>query len=154
MKTRTMILAVFVSFLVMILFGGCTKGKEIPKDLGLGTWTNEKISPQKEVDTPDGWKQYLHLADSTPLYEGTSKITSLWTDSEGNIWYKWLATFTAPDAYKGQSITGLDKYNKSATVRESVWQSPTSDAEMKNPVYPSKIDPQNPNYSIYYRAKE
>ena len=68
MKTRTMILAVFVSFLVMILFGGCTKGKEIPKDLGLGTWTNEKISPQKEVDTPDGWKQYLHLADSTPLY--------------------------------------------------------------------------------------
>ena len=51
MKTRTMILAVFVSFLVLFLFGGCTKGKEIPKDLGLGTWTNEKMSAQKEVDT-------------------------------------------------------------------------------------------------------
>jgi hypothetical protein len=148
-----MILAVFVSFLVLILFGGCATGKGIPKDLGLGTWVNEKMSPQKEIDTVGGWKQYLHTSDSSPFYEGTGKLISQWTDSEGNIWQKVLSTFTAPDAYKGQIFTNLAKYSKSGTVRESVWQSPTSDAEMKNPVYPSKIDPQNPNYSIYYLQK-
>ena len=152
MKTGTVILAVLVSSLVLILSGGCTQGKEIPKDLGLGTWTNEKMSMQKEIDSADGWKQYIHASDSTPLYQGTAKLTSQWVDSEGNIWEKVLSTFTFPDAYKGQIFTNLVKYSKSATVRESVWQSPTSDAEMKNPVYPSKIDPQNANYSIYYRT--
>lgn len=109
---------------------------------------------QKEVDGPDGWKQYIHIADTTPIYEGTGKLTGQWTDSEGNVWFKWLSTFTAPDAYKGQIFTVLEKYNKDLTVRESVWRSPTSDAEMKNPVYPSKIDLQDQNYSICYRAKE
>jgi hypothetical protein len=151
-----MLFGALVILLSLILLGGCGPGKSTPKlnvDLN-GTWTNEKMSMQKEIDTADGWKQYIHTSDSTPLYEGTAKLISQWTDSEGNIWCKFLSTFTAPDAYKGQIFTVLEKYNKSATVRESVWASPSSDAELKNPVYPSKIDPQNSNYSIYYRAQK
>lgn len=152
MKTGKMLICVLFASFVMFMLGGC--GTPKPNvDLN-GTWVNEKMSMQKEIDTADGWKQYIHTSDATPLYEGTAKLTGQWTDSEGNIWCKWLSTFAAPDAYKGQIFTVLEKYNKTATVRESVWASPSSDAELKNPVYPSKIDPQNPNYTIYYRAQK
>ena len=88
---------------------------------------------QKEVDTPDGWKQYLHMSDSFPLYEGTAKTTSKWTDSEGNIWMKVLSSGKAPGDSKYEIFAVLMKYSKSGTVRESVLLSPNSDEELKNP---------------------
>jgi hypothetical protein len=158
MKTRTMILAVPVSFLVLILFGGCSNGKDVPKanevGFSFGTWTNEKMAIQKDVVTPDGWKQYLHMSDSVPLYEGTAKITRKWKDSEGNTWMKVLSSGKAPGDSKYEIFAVLEKYSKSGKVRESVSLSPNSDEELKNPVYPSKIDPQDPTYLIYNHVEK
>ena len=147
-------LAVLGSFLVFVLVGGCATGKGIPKDLGLSTWINEKMPIQKEVVTPDGWKQYLHVSDSVPLYEGTSKTISKWTDSEGNVWMKVLGSAKAPGDSHYEIFTALTKYSRNGAVMESVWLSPNSDEELKNPVYPSKIDPQNSNYSILYHMED
>jgi len=154
MNTRAIILAAFLSSLVLVLSGGCAKGKEIPKDIGLGTWVNEKMSIQKEVDTADGWKQYLRLSDTSPLYEGTGKITSKWTDSEGNIWMKVLSSGKAPGDSKFEIFAVLMKYSKSGTVRESVSLSPNSDEELRNPIYPSRIDQQDSTYLILYHVEK
>jgi hypothetical protein len=151
-----MLLGVPVILLSLIQLASCGPGKYTPKpnEEIYGTWTNEKMSPQKEIHTADGSKQYLYTSDSTSFYEGTGKTISKWTDSEGNIWYKVLSTFTTPNTYKGQIFTVLEKLSKSATVWESVWASPSSDAELKNPVYPAAIDPNNSNYRIYYRTEK
>ena len=156
MKAEKM-LCVLLTLLVMLMFGGCATAKYVPKpnEEINGTWINEKISPQKNVNTPDGWKQYLPVSDSVPFYEGTGEIISKWTDSEGNIWYKSLITITGGtgdgDATK-IILAELDKLSKSATVWESVWTMPTNEQELKTPIYPTTIDPKNPNYGIYYRA--
>ena len=50
-------------------------------------------------------------------------------------------------AFKWQS---LQKLNKSATVREFVVVM-VNDYNLDN--YPTKIDPKDKNYAIYYRAK-
>jgi len=156
MTKRTLIVTASVSLLFAILVIGCaTTGNAEKATVNFnGTWVNEKILPQKEVDTPDGWKQYNHVSDTSPIYAGTSKLTRQWTDSEGNVWVKSLNTFTIPDEYKGQIFTVLTKYSKNGAVMESTWQMPSSDEEMKNPVYPSKIDSQDPHYSIYYREEK
>lgn len=120
-----------------------------------GTWVNEKQEPQKEIVTADGvWKQYQHMSDTNVFYSGVGKLVRRWTDSEGNVWQNVLTTMTFPDAYKGMTNVVLEKYSKNGTVRESVWTSPSSDAELKNPVFPKKIDPQDPHYEIYYRQEK
>jgi uncharacterized lipoprotein YehR (DUF1307 family) len=155
MKAKRMLFYVLFALLVVLMLAGCASGKYVPKpnEELYGTWINEKMSPQKLVNTPDGWKQYLHVSDSTPFYEGTRGITRKWTDSEGNIWYETFSTFTSGAGdYNGKSFTVLEKLSKSATVLESVWTMATSDQELKTPTYPSKIDPKDSEYSIYYRA--
>lgn len=154
MKTRTPLLfSVFVIACVLIL-SSCSPSKYVakPNEEIYGTWTNEKMSVQKLVIAPDGGKMYLKLTDTTPYAEVGGEWTSKWTDSEGNIWYKSIASRTK-GPYSGFKFTELDKLSKSGTVLESVWTAPSSDEELKNPKYPTKIDPQDPNYTIYFRAK-
>ena len=91
------------------------------------------MSPRRFVVAPDGWKPYLKLADTTPFFETAGQFVRKWTDSEGNVWYRYFGTRT--------------------TVWESMWGAPGSDEEMKNPRYPAKIDTQDTNYKIYYKAQ-
>ena len=129
-----------------ILMAGC--GSKSTVDFS-GTWINEKMGMQKEVDTPDGWKLFRFASNTVPMMSGTSKLTSRWTDSEGNVWAKCVSIGASADL--NQRSTVLQKYSKDGTIRESVWMiSPSA----TNLVYPDKIDPKNPNYTIYYRAKE
>ena len=146
MKIRILIVTASFSLLFAILMIGCTKAAKAVNFNG--TWVNEKIQPQMEVDTPDEWKQYTKVSDTSAIYAGKSKLISQWTDSEGNVWVKWLSTFTKPGWFP--DITVLDRYSKNGTVREGTWNM----AEGKNPVYPSKIDPHDPHYSIYYRQEK
>jgi hypothetical protein len=155
MKTGMTVLGATVILLSLILLGGCATGKYVPKpnEEIYGTWINEKMSAQKYVVTPDGWKQYLKITDTHPYSEGAWAIASKWTDKEGNIWYKSFGAIAA-GPYAGFKHSWLHKFSKSATVWESVWSSPTNEQEAATPTYPTKIDPNSSEYNIYYRAEE
>jgi hypothetical protein len=143
---------VIIALLVLLMLGSCAPAKYVPKanEELYGTWINEKAARQKMVVTSDGWKQYLLLSDPTPVSAGTEEIISKWKDSEGNVWYKTIILHTE-GVVMGNHYTLLNKLSKSATVWESVW-SYVDNQDLKNPTYPNNIDPQNPNYGIYYRA--
>ncbi len=138
----------------LILLGGCAKAKYVagPNEEIYGTWTNEKMDFKKVAMAPEGKYMYLQLADTTPFEESTGQIAAKWTDSEGSVWYKFSYTRTK-GPHAGSKFTELDKLSKSGKVWEYVWTAPANDAEMKNPSYPTKIDPQDYLYSVYYRAQ-
>jgi hypothetical protein len=155
MRTRTTVFAVLLSFLVLVLLGGCGPGKYVPRanEEIYGSWTNEKMEYQKVVVAPESEKMYIKLDDTTSFEESSQQIVSRWTDSEGNVWYKCSNTRNK-GPHSGTKFARLDKLSKSGTVWESVWTAPANDEEMKNPKYPIKIDPQDSLYNIYYRTKE
>jgi hypothetical protein len=89
MKTRTTILAVLLSFLALILLGGCGPGKYVPRanEEFYGTWINEKMDPMKIVISPDGsFGDYNLTTATTPFRGGKWKIFRKWTDSEGSVY--------------------------------------------------------------------
>jgi len=153
MNVRTLLLCLAVAAVGLLVLASCASAKYIakPNEEIYRTWTNEKISAQKFVIGPDGGKAYLKLTDTTPFFETGGEIVSKWTDSEGNVWYKVLGIRTK-GSYSGVRFKELDKVSKSGSVLESMWPAPTSDKEMKNPRYPARIDPKDPNYAIYYKA--
>jgi len=152
-------LAADVGFVALVLLGACGPGKYMPKpnEELYGAWTNDNYSgkispdtylPQKEVIDSSGYGAYRFISDNAPFWKGPENIDSKWTDSEGNVWYK---------AYSGHAtdqsaivFQSLYKLSKSSSIRESVYivcpkYTPGS--------YPAKIDPKDPSYSIYSRAK-
>ena len=152
MKTARMLLFASLFLLSVFLIESCAPRKYVPKtnEEINGTWINEKIAPQKVVNSPSGWKEYSYASDAVPLDEGNGGIDSKWTDSEGNIWYRTFSTVTSA-TYKGTKTQGLEKISKSGKVYESVFNI-VAEFDPKN--YPTKIDPKDSNYRIYYRAKE
>ncbi|HUI72651.1 MAG TPA: hypothetical protein VL354_19170, partial [Spirochaetia bacterium] len=84
-----------------------------------------------------------------PGFVGKEQIVAKWNDSEGNIWYKIQGAGVNGDkAFKWQS---LQKLSKSATVREFI----VVMVDNYSPdYYPTKLDPNDSNYRVYYRAKE
>ena len=157
METRRLFFVAPAILLALLLLGGCAPGK--PKEEIYGTWTNDTSTNtyvimnghiQKEVITPDGWKQYSKISDTDRLQEGAAQIESKWTDSDGNIWYKRRITVTAGNlADPGTKDQELDKLSKSATVWESVF---VLVGNWHPELYPPTIDPKAANYRIYYRA--
>jgi hypothetical protein len=153
MKARILFLFAIVLACELML-GSCSPSKYVakPNEEIFGTWTNEKMSAQKLIIAADGGKLYLKVTDETPYSESTGAWISKWTDSEGNIWYKsFNSRIKGP--YSGFKFTELDKLSKSGTVLESVFKAPSNDEELKNPQYPTKIDPQDSSYTIYFKAK-
>lgn len=154
MNARMIPLGAPVVLLTAVLLAGCATSKYVPKanEELYGTWVNENSLPQRIVQVPDGWEQYLYTDDSQPFARASAVIVSKWTDAEGNIWYKSFGTITA-GLYPGEKFTELDKLSKSGTVWEFVWTMPTNDRELITLVYPTKIDPKSPEYGIYHRAE-
>ena len=155
-----MFLGLLACLLASVLLGGCGSGKyvETPNEELYGTWTNESYSglisekdytPQKTVTARGTYSDYRMLTDHGPGFMGKEEVTSKWKDSEGNIWYKInMSGSTGDSTFKWQS---LQKLSKSATVREFA----TIQVGAFSPTnFPTKVDPGNPNYRIYYRAKE
>lgn len=116
-----------------------------------GTWVNENMRCKKFILKPDGtWAEYNEVSDTEPaksgsyLLSGTFVIEDRWTDSEGNIWYKrkwWLgAKEIRHDSYPfGYSLVRISDSGK---IGEFHWAYGD---------YPDEIDPEAPNYFIYYR---
>ena len=108
-----------------------------------GTWVNRDYQPnahprQKIIIYPEEWAAYGLAESETATDTGTNKITDKWTDSEGNIWYKFEVSFSSPirKAYE------LDKISNSGKTLEFVFSYSK---------YPTKIDTGDPDYHIYHR---
>jgi len=154
-----MLFGASIVLLASIHVGGWAEEKYMPKEDEelYGTWTNEQgvkdyYHPPKSVVNTDGYKNFVNVSDSVPFEEGTRQIDSKWIDSEGDIWYKTFGTVTT-GVYKGYKYQALVKISKSRTVSEFVFRS-IGFLEFDPNDYPTKIDPNDPTYTIQYRAKE
>ena len=161
MKASRCALAIAVGVSVLAL-ATCAPAKYVPtaNEEIYGTWTNPHPSAatprfEKIVCAPSGYKGYELVTSTTVVQECSWQIASKWKDSQGNIWYKiFRKNIGGTFGNLGYSAAELYKLGNSATVLEKVQRAPSSDEEMKNPVYPTAIDPKDDTYRIYYRAKE
>lgn len=103
-----------------------------------GTWANMDYfdRAQKVVINSDGTWGWAMSAKSEPDMKYTYELKEKWTDSEGNIWYK-----VRLKSHRGKEYA-LVKISNSGNTRESIFDSHG---------YPTKIDPKEANYRIYYR---
>jgi hypothetical protein len=159
MKGRMCLPVAALLLLSMIQVGGWAQENFVPKgDEELyGTWANEKnnvdvFHGQKVVVAADGMDIYCRVSDPAPGMEVSWEISSKWTDSEGNVWYKTLGTSTG-GVYKGANWQALEKINKSGTV----WERAVNYLELGrfNPAfYPRTIDPNGTYYRLLYRTEK
>ena len=103
-----------------------------------GTWVNTEyhLVAQKVVMNPDGTWGWAMRANAELDMKFTYKLKEKWTDSEGNIWYK-----VRLKSHRGEDYV-LVKISNSGNTREVAFN--------RNE-YPTKIDPKEVNYRIYYR---
>ena len=140
----------------------CAPAKYVPiaNEEIYGTWTNlhpSAATPRFEniVCAPGGYEGYEPVTSTTAIQECRWQITSKWKDPQGNIWYKiFRKNIGGTFGNLGFSAAELYRLSESATVLEKVQRAPSSDEEIKNPVYPTVIDPKDETYRIFYRAKE
>lgn len=155
MKSRLLLLAVSTALLALIQVGGWAQEKYVPKpnEEIYGTWVNEKSVNfnhiQKAINTLDGWTEYFNVSDSVPLDKRKKEIDRKWTDSDGNIWYRIFGTAIS-GSYK-MKYKELDRLSKSGAVLESVFTEAYPDFDSAE--YPTKIDPKDTTYRIFYRAE-
>lgn len=145
--------------LSVIQVGGWAQEDVIPKgDEELyGTWVNEKNNAdvfhgQKVVVTAAGMDIYSKASDPAPGMVVSWDITSKWTDSEGNVWYKTYGT-SIGGVYKGANWQALEKISGSGTV----WERAANylDLGRFNPAfYPKTVDPNGASYRVLYRTEK
>ncbi len=153
MKTRSLLLSVFLILAVLILIGsGETKKKayEAKEDEELyGTWLNSEYyvsgdtpwPPVKIIYKPNGTFDYYEDVGDQIHWWGTYTITDSWNDAEGNIWFK--LTWKVP-AISEVINYQLCKISNSGNVMERT---------NFNLDYPPEINPNSYRYGywIYYR---
>ena len=150
MKTRTLVSILILVLGVLIIIGSCaTKRKAISEEdflkAFIGTWINtdygDFFKPQKIVYSPDNrWEEYIFLTDDQPEHYGPYTIEEMWTESNGDIWFKARAKCIAPTHY-GKPLT-LGKISNSGKVLDTVWQYSR---------YPTEISAIEGTLSTYYR---
>ena len=155
MRARTLVSILILILAALIVAGSCATGKKAyvaTDDEELyGTWVNqdyEESYAAKIVVKPDGtWDEYTLSNSNSPFAVTEYAITDKWTDSEGNIWYKFLEihqdvkVLQNPDTYYI-----LSKIDKSGNIWEMLWASID---------YPTEFDPDDVryNYRIRYRQE-
>ena len=145
MKTRMFVSILILVLAVMVIAGSCATGKKAvkaPIESLYGAWANPdyNTSPQvsKRIYRPDGtFIDYTHT-DIT-MHHGPYEYTiqESWIDSDGNKYYKVDFILLGSDIWHD-----LLRINEADTVLEMMWFSNE---------YPSEIDPNHPNYRIFYR---
>ena len=148
-------LLILVSLLLLIA-GGCITGKKAhvatDHEELYGTWVNKEYDKRsinaKWVLKPDGALEGYTTSNSKKIKEtGEFIITDKWTDSEGNIWYKYMKNTLEIGAIKNpHTYYFLLKIHKDLDIAEELWSSID---------YPTEFDPDNVrhNYLVYYRLE-
>jgi hypothetical protein len=117
--------------------------------LMMGTWVHNEYRDMgkwgKKVLNENGISDdYVEASDTEPSMIAQIIINELWTDNEGNIWFK-------SDVYNGEYFEGagacIFKLNRINTFG-TVWEYMFSYYD-----YPNKIDAETFSYKIYYRQK-
>ena len=133
------------------LFFRRTSQQYVPKENEeiYGTWTNadyEKASRDvdaKFIIVPDGQEIYATVSSSVKRGILQYTIIDKWTDSEGNVWYKRHISRNYLEPPWGE----LDRISNNGTTLEFVF---STQVPAK---CPTKIDPKDWSYLIYYRQK-
>ncbi len=147
-----MIFKILILVLLVILFPMISAAQQYvltENEEIYGTWVNPdyaKINakswfPQKIVIKPGPtYEIYNSRFDLVPLSISTFTLTAKWIDSEGNVLYKMIWKFKGKGdpRYEIGKINNLDK----------TWEFINSYDD-----YPTEIDPNHPEYHIYYRQK-
>ena len=159
MKGRMCLSVAALILLAMSPVWVCAQENVVPKsdEVLYGTWANEKNGAdvchgQKVVVTANAMEVYCKVYDPESSMEVSWEISSKWTDSEGNIWYKTFGTSTV-GIFKGAKWQTLDKISKSGEV----WERAANLLEMGNfnsAFYPRTIDPKGSYYRILYRTEQ
>ena len=147
MKSVTLILVMVLFFMAPFLFAEDVKNAISEMEffeVFSGTWVNTDYSGmlywrQKVVFYPDGrWEEYNLITDDQPEHYGPYTIEEMWTDSNGDIWFK----FHWQCLVHGSKYFVLGKISNSGTVLEYVYQGSR---------YPTEISPIEGKYNIRYR---
>ena len=119
-----------------------------------GTWVNPDYNtesePAKTVLNPDGTSLSYGTEDSTLGRPGKFSITDKWSDSEGNVWYKYSYTFKMG----GYSETRyqLVRISNSGKTRESVYSRAECPKELDSNHPLKKIISSFPLITTYAKA--
>lgn len=163
MKSRKAILIGTVILIAAALIGSCVKtpSYEAKEDEEIyGTWVNTSYSDtmqegddqahtlanyaQKIITTNEGtYEIYNGVNDIVPISKIQYTITEKWTDSDSNIWYKIASKYKTE--YTERARLGLNKIDNTGSTWEIV---------IAKDDYPTQIDPNHPEYRIYYRQVE
>ena len=132
------LLALALTVLVLTLTNGALAGSE---EL-CGTWVNIDYDNSHKsirvIFNPDGkFMKFRNANSKSPQVEGTYKITEKWTDSEGNIFYK----FQQKDQME-RDWKYLCKISESGKILEYVYG---------NDEYPTEVTPRPGYYFKYFR---
>jgi hypothetical protein len=145
MKTRMFVSILILTLAVLIVIGSCATGKKAvkaPMEPFYLTWTNPDYNTAQKyaklIFKPDGTYTLYSHTDIT-IYAGSYKYTiaESWMDSDGKKYYK-VEVVAGSDEYH------LYRLDETDSVFERVW----SKIE-----FPSEINPNHLNYSIYYRQE-
>lgn len=111
-----------------------------------GTWVNEEMFPAKMVKLTDGsYEDYYPASAGTPFRGGKQEIIRKWTDSDGNVFYETVDTFTF-GSIKGIKTYNLWKVSNGRAVMEMNWS--------EGAQFPKEIDPKGYNYFIFHRSEK
>jgi hypothetical protein len=152
MKTKTIVAISIFILAVFIISGSCATRKKTVSETEFfeeysGTWINKDnngstFQPQKMVHFPDGSWEYYSLLTVEQLYaRGKDKMLDMWTDSNGDFWYK---TRWEEYIYKQEGFT-LRKISDSGNTHEMLlhlWGESIDEWDPDNIQY---------KYVIYYR---
>jgi hypothetical protein len=121
-----------------------------------GTWANENnradvLHGQKVVVGPDAMRIFCKVSDPECGMEVSWDITSKWTDSEGNVWYKTLGTSTG-GLYLGAKWQTLEKVSKSGKIWERAMNL-LETGRFHPAFYPRTMDPKGIYYRVLYRIE-
>ena len=148
MKTRMFFALMILFFINTLIFADDITITECMKLLG-GTWVNNEYHDMgkwgKKVLNENGISDdYFEVSGSKPSMKAQIIINELWTNNEGNIWFK-------SNVYDGGYFEGaeanifeLNKISNSGTVWEFMFSYHD---------YPTKIDAETYFYRIYYRQE-
>jgi hypothetical protein len=157
MKTRILITSVILIFTVLVFIGNYAIGEDeyvlTENEEIYSTWVNTSYrpgtgegsywawKPQKIIYKPDGTIESYSAARDIAHFTGKYNIIAKWTDSEGNIFYK-IITKWGDKTYGQTTLYEFQMISNSGLT----WEYITSLDD-----YATEIDPNHPDYHIYYR---
>ena len=146
MKTRIFLCFVLILFICTPIFADDISTTELMMLIS-GTWINKEYRDAgwwgKLVVNENGRiDSYIEKSDTKPHEWGELVIYDIWTDDEGNIWFK-------SSGYSGGYFEGADQANfelNKISNSGSIWENDKSYHE-----YPIELNPDALLYRIWYR---